>query len=42
MLIAGLAMVVFDALIQHIPYHLELVVVVVAIVLAAYSLVTIE
>lgn len=42
MLIVGLLLVVFDALIHHVPYHLEIVVVVVAIVLAAYSIATLE
>lgn len=40
MLIAGLAMVLFDALVHHVPYHVELLVVVAAIVLGAYSLLT--
>ena len=42
MLIVGLLLVVFDALVHHVPYHLEIVVIVVAIVLAAYSIATLE
>ena len=40
MLIAGLVMVLFDVLVHHVPYHVELLVVVAAIVLGVYSLLT--
>jgi hypothetical protein len=39
MLILGLVMVIFDALIHHIPYHVEVIVIVVAVILGAYSLI---
>ena len=39
MLILGLVMVMFDALIHHIPYYIEVVVIVVAVILGVYSLI---
>ena len=39
MLILGLVMVIFDALIHHIPYHVEVIVIVAAVILGIYSLI---
>lgn len=40
MLILGLALVIFDALVYHIPHHVEVIVIVAAVILGAYSLIT--
>lgn len=39
MLIVGLVLVIFDALVHHIPYHIEMIVIVTAVILGVYSLI---
>lgn len=40
MLIFGLVLVIFDTLVHHIPYHVELIVIAAAIILGVYSLIS--